>query len=211
MEAILHMGWFFQVQTIVPLMALVMGSAVVAEEIEDRTITYLFTRPIPRGSILLGRWLAAVLFVLLALGLACSLVLGILGSIGMSDHAALPEGFERRLLGVVLLGGAVYTALFASAGALFKRPVLVGLAYTFVVEGFLANLPGGNQELTVQYYLKSVLVAGDPVLLEGFSETLALVKLEEPGAALRTLALVLFSALALGAWRLSRREYVLSS
>ena len=211
LDAILHMGWFFQVQTIVPLIALVVGTAVVSEEIEDRTITYLFTRPIPRASILFGRGLAAVLLVLLLLGAACSLVLSILRGIGPADSADLPAGFEQRLFFVVLLGGAVYTALFAAAGALFKWPVIVGLGYTFVVEGFLANLPAGNQKLTMQYYLKSILISGDPVLLENFEESIALVKLADPSDALRTLVLVLVTALALGAWRLSRREYVLSA
>src|SRR5262245_56732950 len=46
-EVLLTLVWYILVQTIVPLIALVMASSVIAEEIEDRTITYLFTRPIP--------------------------------------------------------------------------------------------------------------------------------------------------------------------
>jgi ABC-type transport system involved in multi-copper enzyme maturation permease subunit len=37
------------VQGTVPLLALILGASVVAEEIEDRTLTYLFTRPVPRA------------------------------------------------------------------------------------------------------------------------------------------------------------------
>ncbi len=210
--ALLHMGWFLQLQTIVPLVALVMGSAVVAEEIEDRTVTYLFTRPIPRASVLFGRWLAALVLVLVLLSSACALVLWILSDVGNAEHRAeLPAGFRERLFWLVLAGGAVYSALFAAAGALFRRPVLVGLGYTFVVEGFLANLPGGNQKLTIQYYLKSLLIRADPELLDSFSESLALVKLAEPAAAARTLLAILLVSLALGAWSISRREYVLAS
>src|SRR5215470_14840048 len=47
-----NLGWLLLLQVIVPLVTLVAGSAVVAEEIEDRTITYLFSRPIPRASLL---------------------------------------------------------------------------------------------------------------------------------------------------------------
>ena len=65
-EAFLYPSFFLVLQLMVPLAAVIAGSAVVSEELEDRTITYLLTRPIPRASILLGRWLAT-LTILLAL------------------------------------------------------------------------------------------------------------------------------------------------
>jgi len=211
LTVVMHLGWFLEVQTIVPLVALVMSSAVVAEEIEDRTITYLFTRPVPRASILIGRWLAALTVVLVFLGLSSAVVVRLLSGLGGPGHAMLPQGFGLRLVQTVLLGGLVYSALFAALGALFKRPILIGLGYTFVFEGFLGNLPGSNQKLTVLYYLKSFLLSGQDELLPHFAETLAFVQLAEPGAALATLAEITLVALVLGAWRLSRREYVLSA
>ena len=69
----IELAWFLIVQFVVPVLALILGSAVVAEEVEDRTIIFLFTRPSPRMTILLGRWLAslAILGVLLT---ACVLL-----------------------------------------------------------------------------------------------------------------------------------------
>lgn len=204
--------WHLLVQIITPLVALIFGSAVVAEEIEDRTITYLFTRPIQRAAILVGRWLAALVPMLTALGLSAWGVLHLLGGLGSEERVDwMPEGFRWRTLVVVLAGGAVYSALFAAAGALFKRPILVGLAYTFVYELILGNLPGSNQKATVQYYLKSFLLGGDDETLRRFENTIAIVPLAEPFAAARSLVLILIVSLALGAWRLSRREYVLSA
>ena len=57
----LEIAWFMHVQCAVPLVALVLGSAVVAEDVDERTITYLLTRPIPRSAILLGRLVAVLL------------------------------------------------------------------------------------------------------------------------------------------------------
>jgi ABC-type transport system involved in multi-copper enzyme maturation permease subunit len=212
LDAVLHMGWFFQIPVMV-LIALLTGSAVVAEEIEDRTITYLFTRPIPRASIVVGRYLATLVLVLVILGIDSGLVLRILSGLKLEDGRTLelPEGFLVRMFWAVLLGGAVYSAVFAALGALVKRAVLVGLAYAFVVEGLLGHLPGQNQKLTIVYYLKSVLLAGDPDLLEHFDQTLAPLELASPSAALGTLLLVLLVGLGLGAWRLARREYVLAA
>src|SRR5579871_1248892 len=48
------MIWGFFVRFSVPVLGVFYGTALVADEIEDKTITYLFTRPIPRGAVLVG-------------------------------------------------------------------------------------------------------------------------------------------------------------
>jgi ABC-2 type transport system permease protein len=218
LELLVMFVWFFLVQTIVPLVALVLASAVIAEEIEDRTITYLFTRPIPRAAILLGRWLAVALPIVLLLCLSAELVVRLLAQAG-GGHGAegsaewMPAGFHARILTTVAMGGAVYSAVFAAAGALFKRPMLIGLGYTFVYEGFLGNLPGSNQKSTVIFYLKSFLMGPHPELGGGddVAEQIFMTPLAEPVAAVRALASILVVILALGAWRFSKREYVLAA
>ncbi len=57
----------------------------------------------------------------------------------------LDPGITLPLLAAALLGGAVYSAIFAAAGVFFRHPMITGLGYAFAVEGFLANLPGRNQ------------------------------------------------------------------
>mgnify|MGYP001350311893 CR=1 FL=1 len=211
-EPVILIVWGMLVQVIVPLVALVLASGVIAEEIEDRTITYLFTRPIPRAAILLGRWLAAALPILVLAGLSAEAVVRLLAEVGEPGEAPwLPEGFHWRLLVTALMGGAVYSAVFAAAGALFKRPMLVGLAYTFVYEGFLGNLPGANQKATVIFYLRSFLFSGHPGMLGEVDEVIFSTPLVEPAAAVRALFLILAGVLALGAWRFSKREYVLAA
>ena len=213
LELLISIVWFFLVQTIVPLVSLVMASAVIAEEIEDRTITYLFTRPIPRPAILLGRWLAVALPIAAMLVASAELVVRLLENTGTEQGATvwMPEGMHGSLLLTVLMGGLVYSALFASAGALFKRPMLIGLGYTFVYEGFLGNLPGANQKATVVYYLRSYLFSERRSMMGEVEEAIFSVTLAETGSAARSLALILLGALALGAWRFTKREYVLAA
>jgi hypothetical protein len=67
-EAFLFPGWYLVLQLMVPLAAVILGSAVVSEEVDDRTITYLLTRPIPRPSVLVGRWLATLTILLALVG-----------------------------------------------------------------------------------------------------------------------------------------------
>ena len=50
--------WAFYLRVIVPLLGVFYGTSLMADEVEDRTLTYLFTRPIPRGAVLIGKYLA---------------------------------------------------------------------------------------------------------------------------------------------------------
>lgn len=207
------LGWMFLVQTVVPLIALIVGSAAVAEEVEDRTITYLVTRPIPRGAILVGRWAAGLVLVLGVCAASAAITFALIEDVGMPDpdEPPLPPELLARLFRTVLLAGTVYSALFAAAGTFLRHPVLVGLAYSAVFEGLLANLPGANQALTVQYYLKSYLLADAPEVAARYKEFFHFLELLPAGEALWTLAAIGSIALALGVWRLSRRQILLPS
>jgi ABC-2 type transport system permease protein len=221
-----HLGWLLLLQVVLPILSLLGGTAVVAREIEDRTITFVLTRPVPRAALLLGRWLATavVLSALLALGSGLMLWaasqshvvpgpgLTPLDDAGIASESArtLADGVGVPLLQAALIGCVVYSALFAALGVLVEHSMIVGLGYAFVVEGFLANLPGKNQSLTIQYYLRSWIAAHGATAwnrVEGFAST----SFESPAGALTTLIVVWLAALAIGAWRIQRREFVLTS
>ena len=52
------MIWLLYIRFIVPVLGVFYGTSLIADEVDDKTITYLFTRPIPRGAVLLGKYLA---------------------------------------------------------------------------------------------------------------------------------------------------------
>jgi ABC-2 type transport system permease protein len=207
-----EIGWVLIIQGTVPLLALILGSAVVAEEIEDRTISYLFARPVPRAAVLLGRWLATALVTEALLLLCAAATFAILErGAGADPQSALPPGMSAALLRTCLLGGLVYSALFSAAGTFLKHPMIVGIGYTFVVEGFIANLPGQNPTLTIQFHLKSHLAGAGPGFAERMRELSSHQDLLPPDEALRTLWIVLAVALAVGCLAISRRQYVLTA
>src|SRR5207247_11419601 len=57
--------WLLYIRFIVPVLGVFYGTALIADEVEDRTITYLFTRPIPRASVLIGKYCAYLVLTLL--------------------------------------------------------------------------------------------------------------------------------------------------
>jgi len=107
------------------------------------------------------------------------------------------------------LGLSVYGAVFAFVGAKFKRPLLVGLIFIFGWEQAALAFPGYMKKFTVAYYLQGLVPHAMPS-----DSTLSLIQgifRESPTLAgsLFCLAAILVSFVALAAWIVERREYVL--
>ena len=137
---------------------------------------------------------------------------------GSSPEETMPSGLFGPLLVASMLGGLVYTALFATLGTFLKHPMIVGLGYTFAIEGFLAGLPGKSQALTIQYYVRSYLLAeGSPLWRtpasggSGEEGGLFAMAASTAGAsdAVVALGVILAVALAIGVVTISRKQYVL--
>src|SRR5438477_13111810 len=52
------MVWLLYVRFLVPVLGVFYGTSLIADEVDDKTLTYLFTRPISRSAVLLGKYLA---------------------------------------------------------------------------------------------------------------------------------------------------------
>jgi ABC-2 type transport system permease protein len=195
---------FYYLRFVVPLSALFYATALVADEVDGKTLTYLLTRPVRREAILAGKF-AAYLATTLSLALpAVMLTFFVLmtarGRVGLG--VAVPD--LLRDLGVTCLALLAYGALFTLMGVLLKRPVIPGLLFLFVWE-FMANLPGYLPRLTITAYLRS-LIRHRPAE-EGVSEMFGQVL---PAAlSLEVLAAAAVVFLAASAWIFSSREYVM--
>ena len=201
------MIWVFYLRFTVPVLGVFYGTSLMADEVEDKTITYLFTRPISRGAVLFGKYLAylacTIFVVLPSVMIVYLLVVPMQGSLGGSFIDLLKD------LSLLALGLAVYGAVFAFVGAKFKRPLLVGLIFIFGWEQAALAFPGYLKKFTVAYYLQGLVPHAMPndstlSLIQGiFRESPSL------GSALVSLAAILVVFVALAAWIVERREYVL--
>ena len=205
------MIWTFYLRFTVPVLGVFYGTALLADEVEDRTLTYLFTRPVPRGAVLVGKYLAylvcTAVVVLPSVMLVYFLVVPLLGgSIGRNFPALVID------LGLIGAGLAVYGAVFALVGARFRRPLLTGLVFVFGWEPVVVVLPGYMKYLSVAYYLQGLaphaMPRGDALdviqaLLTSVQTPLA------TGTNLAALAFIWLAALAAAVRVAGRREYVL--
>jgi len=202
------MMWLLYVRFIVPVLGVFYGTSLIADEVDDKTITYLFTRPIPRGAILLGKYLAYLACTTLLILPSVVLVYFLVVSLG---EGGIGRSFPQLLgdLGMLAAGLAAYGALFAAVGARLKRPLVIGLVFAFGWEPGVLLFPGYLKRLTVAYYLQALVPHAMPddstitVLLQAFREV--------PGIASSLVALAVITGATL--WMamrwVSRREYVL--
>ena len=201
------MIWVFYLRFTVPVLGVFYGTSLIADEVEDKTITYLFTRPIPKGAVLLGKYLAylaCTFFVVLpSVVIVYLCIVPMRGSLGGSFLDLLKD------LALLAIGLAVYGAVFAFIGARFKRPLLVGLIFIFGWEQAALAFPGYLKKFTVAYYLQAMVPHAMPndnviSLIQGiFRESPGLVE------SLVWLAVILLVFLWAAAVSVERKEYVL--
>ena len=194
----------YWIRNVLPLVALFFATALVADEVEGRTLTYLLTRPLTRASIFAGKF-AAYIATTLVLALP-SVVLAFFVLASAQGWAAVGPsvGDLFRDLGVSALTLVAYGAFFALLGVLLKRPVIPGLLFLYGWE-LLANLPGYLPRLTLTAWLRS-LIHHRPAE-EGLAGLFQQVLPAGQGLAVLVVASVAF--LAAAAWIFSTREYVL--
>src|SRR6188472_2680282 len=201
------MIWVFYLRFTIPVLGVFYGTSLIADEVEDKTITYLFTRPIPKGSVLVGKffaYLACTLFVVLpSVVIVYLCIVPMRGSLGASFLDLLKD------LALLASGLAVYGAVFAFIGARFKRPLLVGLIFIFGWEQAALAFPGYLKKFTVAYYLQAMVPHAMPndnvvSLIQGiFRETPSLPE------SLIWLSVILLVFLWAAAVSVERKEYVL--
>jgi ABC-type transport system involved in multi-copper enzyme maturation permease subunit len=201
------MMWMFYLRFSVPVLGVFYGTSLIADEVEDKTITYLFTRPIPRGAVLIGKYLAyvacTVLVVLPSVMIVWFVVVPIRGHLGPNFLDLVKD------LAILAVGLAVYGALFAFVGAWFKKPLLVGLVFVFGWELITLGVPGYLKRLTVAYYVQGLVPHAMPsadavVLVQGIFREIP--TLSTSLAAMAGMEVVF---LWLAARIVTQREYVL--
>lgn len=178
------------VRTVMPLVALILGTAAMGSELEDGTAVYLMVKPI-------SRWWIALAKMLVAAGTTAALVVPAIVLTGLLLGGAENVITIAAYAVACLVGGSAYAAAFMTLSIFTSRALLLGLAYTLLWEGVLAGLLGGTRFLSIRQATLGVTSAlgaelpGTPLALS----VSALV-----------LGTVLIGSFVLAGWRLSRFE-----
>ncbi len=190
---------------LVVFVTLFYGTALISEELEGKTITYLFIRPIPKPVILLGKYLALVwisAFLVIPTVFFSYVILYFRPE--MTQFLA-DIGKLSKDLGIVFLALLAYGSMFCLLGAWLKHSILAGLIYAFGWEGLISYLPGFTRKLTITHYVQSIFPHDD------MAGALAMLIGERSGMVESVVTLLLMTVLflATGCLLLREKEYIL--
>jgi ABC-2 type transport system permease protein len=202
------MIWLLYIRFIIPVLGVFYGTALIADEVEDKTITYLFTRPIPRSAVLIGKFLAYLVCTVLLVLPSVVLVFFLIVPIGGGSIAAAFPSLVKDL-GMLAVGLAAYGSVFAFVGTRLKRPLVAGLVFAFGWEPAVLLFPGYLRRITVAYYMQALVTHEMPQ--DSAVSLLMQVFRELPGVwtSLSCLAIIIGLTLWLAGRTVEQREYVL--
>lgn len=197
---------------LIPIVAMAVGVSAIGEQVEEGTIVFVWTRPIRRRAIYLGRLLAAqsVSWLLLSLSLVLCFLVMVTEGPQIITWDFLRLYFQTFL--IIGLGAFTYAAVFAAMGAFFKKPVLPAILFAFGWENLVSNIPARVQEWSLRFHLQN-LVDRPPVDttdLPGILGALLATALQrDPVPKLQSVAVmvaVMGVATVLGVWLLKHKE-----
>jgi ABC-2 type transport system permease protein len=174
---------------VLPVVSLVFAGAAIGDLREDKTLVYLWLRPIDRWPIVVGAALAAgtlVAPITLIPIVAAAILTGAGGGIVMATVLAS------------VVGLVAYVCVFTLLGVWLKRFIVWGWADVLIWEGFIAQAGGGVARVALRGYTRSILVeqTGVDLRFAGFSLVMSIVV---------PLAIAVV-ALAVASWRLSSQD-----
>lgn len=133
------------IRTVLPLVALVVGTGAIGSEIEDGTLVFQLVKPVPR-------WLTAAAKGLVAAFLTAVLIVPPVVVTGLLLGGFAPGSIQTSVGFAVaaLIGGTAYAIGFTALGVVTSRALIVGLGYTLIWEGILAGILEGTRFLSVR-------------------------------------------------------------
>jgi ABC-2 type transport system permease protein len=179
---------------IMPVIAMIYGTSLIRNEIEDKSITQVITAPLDRRISYLGYYIS--------LAAALSLIMLLINLVGWLAFF-LQKGIDADAINILLamssmsvIGALVYSALFLATGVIFAKPVYFGLFYAFIWETFIGSIPGSISHFTVKHFIRSIgagwLDYGGLGTYEGSGVGASIVVLAGIGVAVLVLGAVMF-------------------
>lgn len=141
---------------LVPFVPALTASAAVAEEIENKTFTFVFARPAPRGALVIGKLWAATAPAIAVVVPSIAIAWVVAQARFPADMADTWPHLLRVELAAVL-GLCAYGALAAAIGTLFSRhPLVAVLVYLMLIEAGLGSAPIVLNLITIGWHLRNI-------------------------------------------------------
>jgi len=170
-------------QLVLSVLAPMFVASSIGEEIEDRTITYLWCRPVPRWAVLLGK--------LSALALIPGVLIAVSWFVGL--EIGLGFGPQARSYVALFAGSVTVSIIAAGLAVLVPRHGMALTVCYMLFDAAVSNIPASIENLTVSYNVRAI--AQVPSIADGDAATGAI-----------WLGVIAAGWLGIGLWRIRRIE-----
>ena len=147
-----------------PIAVMTVATTAFGNEVEDRTLGLLTTKPASRAYIVLVK-LAATLAITAPMVVVLAVIVAAMGDDGDAARTALAAAIGAAL------GALAYASIFMWAGLITSRALGFGLAYVLIWEALITSLIDGARFLSVRSYTKSIMQRLDDGALDVFAQT----------------------------------------
>ena len=145
-----HWGVFLLfLSFLLPLFNLSFATEALGGERESNSLIWLLSRPLPRWSIYLAKFVALLPW---TVGLN-------VGGFGLLCLVGGQPGWLafRLYWPAVLASTLAFSSLFYLMGALFRRPAVAAIVYAFFLEVLLGNMPGYLKRISIGFYTRCMM------------------------------------------------------
>jgi ABC-2 type transport system permease protein len=174
---------------VLPVVSLVFAGAAIGDLRDDKTLVYLWLRPMDRWPVVVGAALAAI-----TLATPITLIPIVLAAVLTGAGNGIVAGTALA----TVVGLVAYVGVFTMFGVWLKRFIVWGLAYILIWEGFIAQAGAGVARIALRKYTRSILVDRTGADLDLADFTLA--------TAVIVPLVVAVAALAIASWRLANQD-----
>src|SRR6056297_1835983 len=174
---------------VLPVVSLVFAGAAIGDLRDDKTLVYLWLRPMDRWPLVVGAALAAG---------TLAAPITIVPIVAAAVLTGAGNGIVAGTLLATVVGLVAYVGVFTVFGVWLRRFIVWGLAYILIWEGFIAQAGPGVAQLALRKYTRSILVdrTGADLDLADFGIVAAVV----------VPLLVAVVALVVASWRLANQD-----
>jgi len=137
----------FTLPLLYPVIALLLTASVLQDEIANGTMPYLWTKPVSRGSIVVGKFIGSI---------AIALLITILSSLGTVGAMTADSAMLGAHLGALIPTVFAYGALFFALGTLLERGLLWGFVFLLGWEEALSRISTLATQISIRHYAEEL-------------------------------------------------------
>ena len=138
------------ISLVLPLVTMVLATGAFGNEVEDRTLSLLTTKPVPRWSLVLSKLMATIV-----VAGPIMVVVAIVVTALPSDRSRAASCVAAALGAAV--GVAVYASVFTWAGLVTTKALAFGLVYVLLWEALITGFLSGTRYLSIRSYTIGVM------------------------------------------------------